>query len=1036
MSKYDKIYCYVDAMWDKIPFHQSSDRVPIRSTWNRMLKKDVPSRVINPARNKNCFSTIQAFKEPQRDKNQSGELHYCGIFFDLDAETDEGGKVTKEAFSRAVSDANCIINFFTELGIDEPCIKVWFSGGRGFHILINPDPFNITPHRHLTYIIKTIALYLKSKYKLNTLDDKIYTARRMWRIPNTEHHTTGLYKTELYHNELVDDYNAICELCSKARKEPLYEKEEYENIVTQDEPMEFWKRFSEQFEFQEKVKSLRPTKKIVYTEKWPSCVNDILKGGTKQPGTRNKATVILACYLKDTGKTQNEALDILLKWVKSLKCESEKKRKERISNTYAVVRQVYKDTKYHFSCKAIRSLGTRDHGVDCSMQKGNKCDTIESNEDNQKPQRKIRVPLSQASDSAFVGCQVEIPVLITGKGDSPFVYPFKGSFRCTPNLATSVCQECEIVERADANEGITPFEFPDINKTLIEVINCNSARKNAVIKGCYGVNSKCKKVKVCVSEYRNIHEVRLQPNIQSGIVGLRMLEGAEANDLVAEGEFCVRRAYFIGKDIKINKKYNINAHVLGHPSDQKICHMFDEADAAQDNVDKFVLTEDMRNLLKAFRPVSGQTVEDKFCDIHEDLESNVHMIWGRRDIAIAVDLVYHSVIGFNFQQRFVKKGWMELLILGDSGNGKTKMVEEIMNHYQLGEITGVEGGKRTGLIWANHHTGSGYILVWGKIPQNDRRLIVLDEFSGMPDEEVAAMTRLRTEGVAESQGINPAQTNARVRMIFLSNPRNGKPLNYYNHGIEAINALFREHQDVRRLDMAACVKTGDVPLELINKEHIPDPSTHAYTSGLCKDLVLWAWSRNPSQIHILKESEQLILKHATELGKRYLCDIVLVEPSDQRLKLARMACAVAARMFSSDEETGERLIVRPEHVEFAVELTKRLYGAPAMEYETYAKVAQSKMVMSDEVKSKLEAQWVELDDYEHLIELFLSSNYFRKRDLQDLTGYTNDEIGHLIKMLAKYSLLVSTTNYGYRKTPMFTTWLKEMRNAFNAKPPF
>jgi hypothetical protein len=410
------------------------------------------------------------------------------------------------------------------------------------------------------------------------------------------------------------------------------------------------------------------------------------------------------------------------------------------------------------------------------------------------------------------------------------------------------------------------------------------------------------------------------------------------------------------------------------------------------------------------------------------------MIWGRKEVAIALDLVYHSVVGFYFQSQYEKKGWLELLVLGDSGNGKTKLIERVINHYRLGEITGVEGGKRTGLIWANHNIGGRFMLTWGKIPQNDRRLIVLDEFSGMPDEEVSTMTRLRTEGVAESQGINPAMTNSRTRMVFLSNAKDGRPLNTHNYGVEAVNKLFKEHQDVRRLDLAVCVQSGDIPLEVINKKHKPDLSTHAYTTDPCKNLVLWAWSRDPRQVKFQPGTEELILQRAIEMGRKYRCDIVLVEPSDQRIKIARAAAAVAARMFSTDDR-GELLLVLPEHVEYAVKFMNSCYDHRAMQYNVYAKLAQEKMFISEKEKVKLKRMFMEFDNFQHLKSIFLTGTYFRKGELTDLMGWNKEEMARLLKMLSLKDLIHATTG-GYRKAPMFTQFLKEFDTIDNTDPPF
>lgn len=989
--------------------------------WKRVLVKDVDKEARAPSNNQNCFCTVQKYRDAVQDK-VNPQVHYCGLFFDLDADPEIYGS-EEAAISVARAEAKRVIQFFKHKEVEEPHIRVWYSGSKGFHILVMPESLDIKPSRYLTYMMKLAVLHVAKTLDLKTLDMTVYSKGRQWRLPNSIHQSSGRFKVELYHQELDLSHKKLCELATRAR-DPLYDSLEYESIKPTDDGSEWWLRFVKEYERQEELRNLEPTKHVVKTEKWPACVTDIMSGGLKVQGTRNRATMALASYFKDVGYDEAACEKLILGWLDEKIPEVPSKTLERIGNTRAVVRSVYEGDQHHFSCAFIRSLSHGANRVKCTAPK---CDTIENEPENQRPAKVPRVPLSKASESVYLSKTVNIPVMITGKADSPYAYPKKVIFFCHPDLESQLCQGCRISDK----EGHAEVTFDVRNQTLIDLVNCTDQRRNAVIKRYAGVPHKCYSNRIEITEHGNLEEVRLQPNVINGHYDSRLQPKSEH---IEEGNYCTRLAYYVGHGIEINKKYDITASVWGHPRDQKICHIFDDAEASQDDIDKFKMTPQIFSMLSKFQPAQGQSVVSKFKEIHDDLENNVHMIWGRREVAIAFDLVYHSVLSFTFQSVFEKKGWMELLVIGDSGNGKTKLIERVMRHYQLGEITGVEGGKRTGLIWANHNIGGRFMLVWGKIPQNDRRLIVLDEFSGMPDEEVAQMTRLRTEGIAESQGINPAQTNARTRMVFLSNAKNGRPLDSYNYGIESIDKLFKEHQDVRRLDLAVCVKSGDIPLEVINKKHIPDPNSHNYDTDMCKKLVLWAWSRDPSQIRFSVEAEAAILENAIKLGKKYRCDITLVEPSDQRLKLARAACAVAARMFSTDGN-GELLLVGKEHVDFATAFIQRCYDHPAMEYDVYADTRQTRMYMSEEKRLELKGYWSKLKNHAHLRNILLSGSYFRKGELQDQTGYEKEEINQLLKKLSQ-NFLITSTAAGYRKTPMFTSFLKDFDKIGSTDPGF
>lgn len=1013
---------YVDAY-----HHPAGEERPRK--WKRYLWKEIQKEIIEPAKNHNCFTTVQWFREAVCPGNREPEVHYCGFFFDFDAHPEDYGGTVEAAVGAALEEVKKVIAVFRSLDVEETHIRVWYSGSKGFHVYVMPEALGIRPGKHITYIMKLGALDLAKRLDLRTLDLTVYTMRRMWRIPNSIHQSSRKFKIELYHEELNQGVDYILKAAQHPRVDELYPPDEFENIKPEKAAIMLWERLSKHYEEQQDLEKLKPAKMIVSTEGWPACVKDIITNGLKKDGTRNRATMALASYFKDTGVSRQDCEATLLEWVSRLPGEANKTR-ERESNTRAVVDTIYNSEAYHFACQYIRALSSGESKVACTERDPEGCATIENNPDNQRPAETPRVPLSKASEAVFIGRKVTIPVMVTGKGDSPYIYPKKVIIECKPDLESQLCQSCQI----SCHGGTVEIDFQMQDQTLIDLINCTSGRRNSTIKRHAGIPTKCYAMNIEICQWENLEEVRLQPDILStGVIDSRDGDVGKNMDTIEEGNYCQRLAYYIGHDIQTNKKYEITTYVWGHPRDQKVVHLFDHAVSAQDDIDKFKMTNEIFQMLRTFQPVDGQTIEQKFDDIHDDFENNVHMIWERREVAIALDLSYHSVIGFTFQHQFERKGWIELLILGDSGNGKTKLVERMMNHYQLGEITGVEGGKRTGLIWANHNIGGRFMLTWGKIPQNDRRLIVLDEFSGMPDEEVATMTRLRTEGVAESQGINPAQTSARTRMVFLSNARNGKPLNHHNYGVEAVNLLFKEHQDVRRLDLAVCVQSGDVTLEVINKKHTPDYSTHTYTTALCKNLILWSWSRDPRQIKFMPGTEDKILSAAIHIGNKYRCNIVLVEPSDQRLKIARMAAAVAARMFSTTD--GQILEVKPEHVDFAVKFIQRCYDHKAMQYHTYASNMQERMYMSDEKRILLIKELRKFNNPDHLVGIFLTCHYFRKGELADLTGYDKQEIGKLLSLLSREFCIEATTG-GYRKNPIFTEFLKAWASERNTDPPF
>jgi len=72
-------------------------------------------------------------------------------------------------------------------------IRIYFSGNKGFHVLmISPEFALLQGRKNLPSLIKVFAN--KCAERLETADTAVYDITRIWRIPNTKHSKTGLYK--------------------------------------------------------------------------------------------------------------------------------------------------------------------------------------------------------------------------------------------------------------------------------------------------------------------------------------------------------------------------------------------------------------------------------------------------------------------------------------------------------------------------------------------------------------------------------------------------------------------------------------------------------------------------------------------------------------------------------------------------------------------------------------------------------------------------------------------------------------------------
>lgn len=120
------------------------------------------------------------------------------LIFDFDS---------KDDIEAARQDAINLVKDLDAYGIDVSKILVTFSGNKGFSVELLTDK-EFTPSE-----AKSIAKELAKG--MSTFDPKVYNASRVFRIPNTKHQVTGLYKTPLTLDELnnssIDEIKQIAQ---------------------------------------------------------------------------------------------------------------------------------------------------------------------------------------------------------------------------------------------------------------------------------------------------------------------------------------------------------------------------------------------------------------------------------------------------------------------------------------------------------------------------------------------------------------------------------------------------------------------------------------------------------------------------------------------------------------------------------------------------------------------------------------------------------------------------------------------------------
>lgn len=227
------------------------------------------------------------------------------LVWDLDSENVEDSR----------KDAVTLVKRIKDYGIEENQIRVAFSGGKGFSIVVKIKEY-LNPNE-----LKTICGALADG--LSTFDTKVYNPSRIFRVPLTKHHS-GLYKTPIpletlreYSADVIKESAAnridpkdlegvygIANLPAKMKdiklavKELKVNKDSDPNLVSNISELDWSKR----------LKFLTPAKFILH--------NGLGYGA----GQRHEVYMILASSYKGAGFSQGDAYR-LLKSVDEKHCE-------------------------------------------------------------------------------------------------------------------------------------------------------------------------------------------------------------------------------------------------------------------------------------------------------------------------------------------------------------------------------------------------------------------------------------------------------------------------------------------------------------------------------------------------------------------------------------------------------------------------------------------------------------------------------------------------------------------------------------------
>lgn len=265
------------------------------------------------------------------------------LYLDLDIDNIE------EDYNKLIRDLKILIHkLVTEFHVEQNDIQIYFSGSKGFHLIISENIFGFEPGRTLNKDLKKVAIYLKAYTLTKCIDTKIYDYKRLFRINNTINSKTGLYKVKVLYNDLINmSYDELIEYASKPKD---IESDDY---LYNDKASESFTNLIEKLNKRDREKiNIQVAKEYIRKKELLPCVKYILQNGSPN-GQRNNSTIALANSLFQVGYNQDEVIEIITTWNETKNEEPLPDREIR-----ATIKSAYNNSKQniYYGCSSFREL--------------------------------------------------------------------------------------------------------------------------------------------------------------------------------------------------------------------------------------------------------------------------------------------------------------------------------------------------------------------------------------------------------------------------------------------------------------------------------------------------------------------------------------------------------------------------------------------------------------------------------------------------------------------------------------------------------
>jgi len=444
----------------------------------------------------------------------------------------------------------------------------------------------------------------------------------------------------------------------------------------------------------------------------------------------------------------------------------------------------------------------------------------------------------------------------------------------------------------------------------------------------------------------------------------------------------VEKAVYVmsGNMIPIGQ-YNAVGYLRTNPKNQKPTLFIDRLTPQKEDWQSFNLEKAKKSLRHIQKYKSGE--------ILKTLSHNVTNIYQRDEIHLVVMLTLLSPRRYSFDDEPIR-GWLNSVIIGDTGTGKTQVAERICNYAGVGSKISGMTSSRTGITYGiEADEKRGWRLKAGELLKMSKQALVIDESQDIEEQDLKTMAESCDSGRLTINRIRSKTYEAETRCLLICNPKmkyrtaNQRTMDSFRYGCQSVMDIFPKMM-LRRIDLYCFVASFDIK----NKEdlylHRKEKTESIISPQQLRDFIYYSWNLRPDQIYISDEITAKLKASALELSNEFgkCSDLPICYPEDFRKTFCRLVIAYAVFDLSSYDDF-QTTAATETHILHLKKFLRMMYTAQNCRLNDYSSTYADSHEVSDFKEAIREIQEYFDEHPERHLRVLTCLNEILKLDTED-----------------------------------------------------